>query len=46
MGVLLEKDAIDLWLNGAPEEVAPLMVPWPEGRLTIEEATDVDWDAP
>ena len=46
MGVLLEKDAIDLWLNGAPEEVAPLMVPWQEGRLTIEEATEVEWDAP
>lgn len=46
MAVLLEKNAIDLWLNGTPEEVAPLMVSWPEGRLTIEEATDVDWDAP
>ncbi len=44
MGVLLEKEAIDLWLNGTPEEVAPLMVPWPEGRLSIEEASDVDWD--
>ncbi len=46
MGVLLEKNAIDLWLNGKPKEVAPLMVSWPEGRLSIEEATNVDWDAP
>lgn len=46
MGVLLEKDAIDLCLNGTPEEVAPLMEPWPEGRLSIEEATNVDWGAP
>ncbi|WP_299424617.1 SOS response-associated peptidase family protein [uncultured Shimia sp.] len=44
MGVLLEKDAIDLWLTGTQEEVAPLMVPWPNGRLSIEEAADVDWD--
>ncbi len=46
MGMLLKKEAIDLWLNGTPKEVAPLMVPWPEGRLSIEEATNVDWDAP
>lgn len=46
MGVLIEKGAIDVWLNGTSDEVAPLMVPWPEGRLTIEEASDVDWDSP
>jgi putative SOS response-associated peptidase YedK len=44
MGVLLELADIPLWLNGSPEEVAPLMCPWPEGRLVVEEATGVDWD--
>ncbi|MBO9397338.1 SOS response-associated peptidase [Shimia sp. R9_2] len=46
MGVLLEKQDVPLWLEGSPEEVGPLMVPWPDGRLKIEEASDVDWDAP
>ncbi len=44
MGVLLEKDVIDLWLNGTQEEVAPLMKPWAKGHLTIEVASDVDWN--
>ncbi|MFY0618893.1 SOS response-associated peptidase [Shimia sp.] len=46
MGVLLEKDSIELWLIGTPEEVAPLMVPWSGSRLIVERATDVDWNAP
>ncbi|GAA6182003.1 SOS response-associated peptidase [Shimia sp. NS0008-38b] len=45
MGVLLEKDSIELWLIGTPEEVAPLMVPWSGSRLIVERATDVDWNA-
>ncbi len=46
MGVLLERQNVPLWLEGSPEEVSPLMVPWPDGRLKIEEASDVDWGAP
>ncbi|MDF1726840.1 MAG: SOS response-associated peptidase [Sulfitobacter sp.] len=46
MGVLLERADLDLWLNGTAEEVALLMRPWPEGRLRIEKAEGVDWDAP
>ncbi|UZD90077.1 SOS response-associated peptidase [Cognatishimia activa] len=43
MGVLLRPTDIDTWLNGSIEAAAQLMHPWPEGRLTIEEANDVDW---
>lgn len=43
MGVLLRPTDIDTWLNGSTEAAAQLMHPWPEGRLTIEEANDVDW---
>lgn len=44
MGVLLEPSDIALWLTGTPSAVAPLMRPWPEGRLRIEEAGGVNWD--
>ncbi len=44
MGVLLAHEDLALWLNGAEAEVTPLMRPWPEGLLTIEEAAGVDWD--
>lgn len=46
MGVLLEPSLIQTWLTGTPEEVMPLMVPWPKGRLQIKEATGVVWDGP
>lgn len=46
MGVLLDRENVPTWLGGSEADVAPLMVPWPEGRLTVEEATDVDWSAP
>ncbi|TCL08430.1 putative SOS response-associated peptidase YedK [Shimia isoporae] len=46
MGVLLRREDVPLWLEGSADDVAPLMVPWPEGRLSVEEAVDVDWDAP
>ncbi|WP_270727311.1 SOS response-associated peptidase [Shimia sp. Alg240-R146] len=45
MGVLLQREDVGLWLSGSAEDVAPLMAPWPDGLLTIEEATDVDWTA-
>jgi putative SOS response-associated peptidase YedK len=46
MGVLLDKADIGLWLTGQVDQLADLMKPWPEGRLHIEEAQDVDWNAP
>jgi putative SOS response-associated peptidase YedK len=46
MGVLLERDALDIWMGDDLEAAKALMVPWPEGRLTITEARDVDWTAP
>ena len=44
MGVLLARDDVPLWLSGTTDAVTPLMVPWPNGGLTIEEAKGVDWD--
>lgn len=46
MAVILEPGDIATWLTGTPEEAAPLMRPWPEGRLVIEPADDVDWAGP
>lgn len=46
MGVLLEEADFGTWLHGTEAEVAPLMKPWPEGRLVVEPAGDVDWSAP
>ncbi len=45
MGVLLKAQDVQRWLHGAEEEAQSLARPWPEGRLTIEEADDVDWSA-
>ena len=44
MGVLLAREDVPLWLNGTETDVAPLMRPWPDGLLAIEEAGDVDWE--
>ncbi|WP_195819637.1 SOS response-associated peptidase [Roseobacter sp. MH60115] len=46
MGVILDPEDIDLWLGGPQEQVAPLLRPWPDGRLQVEKAEDVNWDAP
>lgn len=43
MGVLLEQDQIEDWLTGSNEAAAALMQPFPDGRLTVEAANDVDW---
>jgi putative SOS response-associated peptidase YedK len=43
MGVLLDLDGIGRWLSSEPAEAAELAVPWPEGRLVIGKADDVDW---
>lgn len=46
MGVLLRQADVPVWLSGSETDLTPLMVPWPEGRLTIEPAGDVDWLGP
>ncbi|MEO1777648.1 MAG: SOS response-associated peptidase [Pseudomonadota bacterium] len=46
MGVLLERDQLDVWMGDDLEVAKALMVPWPVGRLHIKEAIDVDWDGP
>ncbi|WP_171175950.1 SOS response-associated peptidase [Ruegeria sp. HKCCD8929] len=45
MGVILEPEDVQTWLSGDEEEAKALTQPWPEGRLAIEEASDVDWSA-
>ena len=46
MGVLLERDDVATWLGGDEAAAKTLCVPWPVGRLVIEEASDVDWSGP
>ena len=45
MGVLLDSDGVEKWLSGDVATAQALCRPWPEGRLIIEEVTDVDWQA-
>lgn len=42
MGVLLDRTDIDTWLSADAETAAPLMKPWPDGRLQVAKA-DPDW---
>ncbi len=46
MGVLLEPADVQTWLTGTEAEAQRLARPWPDGRLKIEQAVDVDWSAP
>ena len=46
MGVLLSEQDVPRWLAAPPEEARDLLVPWPDGRLRITRADDVNWDAP
>lgn len=46
MGVLLEVADIPVWLGKDTDAAQALMRPFPEGRLRVEAAEDVDWDAP
>ncbi len=46
MGVLLAPGTLQTWLTAPEEEARELLQPWPEGRLRISEAADVDWNAP
>ncbi|APX13549.1 SOS response-associated peptidase [Tateyamaria omphalii] len=46
MGVLLEPADLNTWMGEDLDAVKALMVPWPVGRLQIEEAVGVNWDGP
>lgn len=46
MAVILEPAQVSDWLRAPETELAHLMRPWPDGRLKVEPATDVNWDAP
>ena len=45
MGVLLRLADIPAWLTGTEEVARGLLVPLPDGLLSVEHADDVDWDA-
>ena len=46
MAVILPNEAIATWLTGTEKDASALMVPWPDGRLVVEPAGDVDWSQP
>lgn len=46
MAVILEAADLPVWLEGDTDTRRSLSRPWPEGRLVIEPADDVDWQAP
>lgn len=46
MGVLLSPADVQTWLTGTEDQAKALTLPWPDGRLHIEEGSDVDWSAP
>lgn len=45
MAVILSLADVPVWLNGNDEDLRPLMVPWPDGRLQVSKAEGVDWDS-
>lgn len=46
MGVLLSEAEIKLWLTGDEGVARALFRPWPDGRLVVTEAKDIDWTKP
>ena len=46
MGVIIQQPDFMKWLHGSKAEAARLMLPLPDGALAVEEAIDVDWQAP
>jgi putative SOS response-associated peptidase YedK len=43
MGVLMSPKELSIWLTGDAQAARDLFRPWPDGRLTVTEAKDVDW---
>ena len=46
MGVVLEPENFDVWLGEDQDAAQSLMEPWEAGRLIVDAASDVDWQAP
>ncbi|MEX0286768.1 MAG: SOS response-associated peptidase [Paracoccaceae bacterium] len=46
MAVILRPEDVQLWLTGSGSSLLPLMKPWPDGTLQVEQTDDVDWNAP
>lgn len=46
MAVILDPAQVSTWLHAPETELVQLMRPWPHGRLKVEPATNVNWDAP
>ncbi|MEM9967152.1 MAG: SOS response-associated peptidase [Pseudomonadota bacterium] len=46
MGVLLEPSNVRVWLAAETEQAQSMFKPWPNGRLSIKEAKNVDWNGP
>ena len=46
MGVLLDPVDIQNWLGGDIKKAKALMRPWPDGRLVVSKADEVDWSGP
>jgi putative SOS response-associated peptidase YedK len=46
MGVILRPDQVEVWVNGAQDQAAALMQPYPDGSLVVEPALGVDWAGP
>ncbi|SHG81196.1 SOS response-associated peptidase [Marivita hallyeonensis] len=46
MGVLLSPAEIQLWLTGDQDAARGLFRSWPDGRLRVTAAKDVDWSGP
>tara|TARA_R110002020_G_scaffold278442_1_gene493867 strand:+ start:225 stop:842 length:618 start_codon:yes stop_codon:yes gene_type:complete len=45
MAVILAPEDAGDWLIGPEAAARELIRPWPAGRLTVEKANDMDWDA-
>ena len=46
MGVLLERSDLHIWMADDLDAAKALMAQWPDGRLAITKADNVDWDGP
>jgi len=46
MSVILDRQAVGLWIHGTEAEAQRLVAPLAEGLLEIDEARDVDWTSP
>ena len=46
MGVLLARSDLHIWMADDLDAAKALMAQWPDGRLAITKADNVDWDGP